>query len=857
MTSNFYLNCRSVSEVFRWYLTEERMNSLPPISSYNHGGTVDTDILAFAGNLSFEICRVGEQWSCLLRRARYSSLILLLGAGGVVVYLLKKGNRGRTQRGSPTSPPVERRRKPRFEARSFWSWLVDGELVEDFSEDSYFLHSHYFGPSLSAQSNLPSVSCSGHESELMDSEAEDVSLNSLNLHTSPKRFLKRPLFDIRNRSRRSSRSRAMSAQQYSHNTSIHISNPCPKCVKGTCRLKKHQMYLNPACSSSSSGSSNYSGSPQYRLNHQQKTSTPECDAATVDDHLHGFFRPGYDERMSGDGSDEMDAPSLNYQMNKLNRTPVGFLKDQYRPTYRLYGRSRGTPDGKERYSMSPVQHNSRCSSPGPSEVFQDSDPDHASSLYQDNPSMSACSMSGSMLDLVENAREVRRLIREASFDSTTSDLSLDLSLNGDIGVSTAEGLDTLCRGINKLIDNCENIDQDISCIPETKLPSSKSSMSGLNQYAASESGEEETAGDLKRDNSIPDLRALQRSLRQNKGMWKLTDFSGLSDRSRQASIVSDAGSFEWDSPVHGWTESRAAYRVPLAYSSNVSESGDEVASFAGSGLDAWEWDDCYTMEGENVNPVQCMSGHTSWLPDMSRELDMEAELRWRELSSGAASARSSLDRDIMMHYRRLPPSGRSSVDRESKCSMSSAASSEDLTITAHLPYKHRRSSEYNRSRTGSPARTRKRSIDYGVEMDKSSLMDKSTSSVDTGLGSMDTSVSSISSSMFVSSVNLSPVKEAGESPLRITELSSPTHRFEDSPEICLGDISTTDTVIKVSVPVLNTNHRSGNVAKSLFPGGVDGHHQQDNDVVLRSDVVNENGVAPGLDVRLPNNQSLN
>ena len=28
--------------------------------------------------------------------------------------------------------------------------------------------------------------------------------------------------------------------------------------------------------------------------------------------------------------------------------------------------------------------------------------------------------------LVENAREVRRLIREASFDSTTSDLSLDL-----------------------------------------------------------------------------------------------------------------------------------------------------------------------------------------------------------------------------------------------------------------------------------------------------------------------------------------------------------------------------------------------------------------------------------------------
>ena len=47
----------------------------------------------------------------------------------------------------------------------------------------------------------------------------------------------------------------------------------------------------------------------------------------------------------------------------------------------------------------------------------------------------------------------------------------------------------------------------------------------------------------------------------------------------------------------------------------------QVCSFAGSGLDAWEWDDCYTLEvegGASDPGVHCMSGHTSWLPDMSR-----------------------------------------------------------------------------------------------------------------------------------------------------------------------------------------------------------------------------------------------
>ena len=68
---------------------------------------------------------------------------------------------------------------------------------------------------------------------------------------------------------------------------------------------------------------------------------------------------GSDERMDGDGSDEVDpsADKLQLELAKFAGTPVGFLsKDQYRPSYRLYGSSggggggplRGAPDGKER-----------------------------------------------------------------------------------------------------------------------------------------------------------------------------------------------------------------------------------------------------------------------------------------------------------------------------------------------------------------------------------------------------------------------------------------------------------------------------------------------------------------------------
>ena len=738
---------RGVSSVMKWYLsTAESLSVLD--------GRAETDLTQVAACLADEVCRLGQEVGCLLRRTKYSSVVLLLGAGGAVVYLLRQGRR-------PPSP--RSRRSRRFKPRSLWSWLFEEELVEDFTKDSYLLRSHYFGPAPSKPASRPCLPYL-----LPDPSApqeKDGGLNGLWAEDGPKKFLKRPLFDIRHRGQ----TRHLLEKVSMSATPVHISNPCPRCVKGTCRLKKHQLYAHSSCSSS-----NYSGSPPNK----PKTSTPDPEDGLC---------VGQQERLSGDGSDETDEMRLQDDLARFSGTPVGFLKDQYRPSYRLYGPARGAPDGKERYSESPSL-SSRCSSPSSDLRCPRSD-----SMDSD-----VCSITGSMVDLVQNAREVRRLIRETSFDSTASDFSLDLSLNENLGASTADGLEGLCRGLSRLVDNCETIDQDMSFIPPAVMVTSKSTMSGLSQYTTE--GEDEE-GNLVREGSIPDLRDLQRTLRNNKGLWKLTNFSNMSDRSRQASIVSDSGSFEWDSPVHGWTGMKGP-RVPLAYhSSSLSESGDEIGSLTGSLVDPWEWDDVYYLE-DGEDHVERMTGHRSWLPDVGAELDLESELRLLELSSSSTSARSSLDREMFVR-RRLPPSGRSSVAREARLSISSRGSSQsdDLTISAPRPRSKSRSrskdlagsvlqrsvsleSDSERGWLELPAET-------GVSMD---------TSVDTGISSMNSSVcSNISSSLFVSSVNLSPVKEAGEPPT--SPAHSTPHSSSSSPLIVLGDISTTETVIKVNIPV--------------------------------------------------------
>ena len=119
----------------------------------------------------------------------------------------------------------------------------------------------------------------------------------------------------------------------------------------------------------------------------------------------------------------------------------------------------------------------------------------------------------------------------------------------------------------------------------------------------------------------------------------------------------------------------------------MSDAGDDVSSYVGSALDSLEWDDdCYygdeTLTSRlDEDQFEQNTQHRSWLPDSCGELDLESELGGRELYHiSARSSRSSSKR--CSRGRRLPPSGSSSLERESQSRLStSSTTSEDITIT--------------------------------------------------------------------------------------------------------------------------------------------------------------------------------
>jgi len=811
MSDSYYLHSRVCSEVIKWYLNHDKFSFFPSAEMFHScafHGTSETDLVNFSGSVSFEICKFGHEWSALLKQAKTSSLILLFGAGGagVIIYLWNKEKSPPPYDDDSNGAPSPRR-KSRFSAKGFFKWLFDEELVEDCTDDPSTLHGRYFGPQQPLDERLNDRNSSSNDADASE-DSDDHSLNSISPKTkSPKKFLKRPLFDI------NQRGKSPFSHRGSGSTPFRISNPCPNCVKGTCRVKKHQ---RPNTSSSTSSSS---GSPLNRYP-VPKTSTPEYSSENeqvlhrgeVLNRLHKT--DGLEAREGGDGSYEMCTFD---EYSKYNTTPVGFLKDQYFPSAKLYGNIfRGTPDGRDRWSLSPSKGgdgmspscgdvtctNSQCYGLGSRLERDDS---------MDSLSVSQCSISGSMMDMVQNAKEVRRLIRAASFDSTASDMSLEFSLNDNLGASTAGDLDRITNGLSKLIDNCGSIEDGIDSIPfESQLVSSKSTATGLSQFCEDDAKE----CSLTREGSIPDLRALQKSLRFNKTPWKLTGFSsanesdGLYNHSRQASVLSDV-SLEWESPQHGWHDVKP-------YKMAISDSGDDVASCAS--FDQWEWDnDCYIADdiegGADIDPddLRELIGKYSWLPDMEQkygELDMESELqsldyinRSSRSRSSSISRSSSMEREMALGVRH-PPSGRSSVDRESLASSRLSLSSGYQTIESARSDKHLDTSQASSialsSRLGRESSSPK--LRESLRLSPKHLHSQqqrfrnSWSSDDSGLsqdleGAMETSVSS---SILTASINLSPVKEARE------PASTPsTPSSSDVMAITCGAITTTDTVIKI------------------------------------------------------------
>jgi len=597
-----------LANLFNLYLSDSDMSFLlpGPVSGggedcfhYIYTGAASFDLLNFSGNISLECLRFGTDWLNTLRNVRLKSLIILMGAGGAVLYFMRRSRPPASNVGAGSEPWNE----TRWPGQGLFEWLFSEELVEDPSlYDSYSLHSYYFGPDLA---QLRDIDHRGQASsnDAEDEDSDDVSLNSLSNKSSPVKFLKKPLFDLSydgSTARFRNVRTPLHEQEYDSPSPVQISHPCPNCVKGSCRLKRHQ--FPPGSSASSSC---YSGSPIFRI----KTSTPD---QPEDDQIlqrtvaynrltFRHYLPGQDIRMRGDGCEEDSSISLGISRD----TSVSSLAD-----------------------------------------------------------FSQMSASNSMMDIVKDARQVRRWIRQVSLDSQDSDLDIDLELREN---SRAADLEQFCEEMNKMIDNCDDVTDDKDhkerVDPGEECNSSIKDSSDRN---------------ISRENSIPDFKLIQRKTCINRRLWKLTGFSEHESLNFSETSDNDNVSMEWDSPIHNWS------------SPSMSLKNDQ-----------WEWDNEFSNDAivdDDISHEPSDEKAIDWLKNLDSSSVMFSSRSTSRRSSTDTEASRGLDIRYMTRY---PPSGRSSVDRES---VISRLSEEELSTSHPTPTSSRQklfTTGITRSKSGS------------------------------------------------------------------------------------------------------------------------------------------------------------
>jgi hypothetical protein len=424
--------------------------------------------------------------------------------------------------------------------------------------------------------------------------------------------------------------------------------PCPNCVRGICKVKKHQqIYLHFEKSNTTPSSSILNVNNNLSGLILPPTSTPESadDEAEVSDReenaqnaqlysirmqrFHSrFFRPSPDRlgtRLQGDGSPYLPQSKQNLYAMKLPQSAKSLS-------------SRNGPVGQELFNYDLP----RC------QVSRDI------SVESD---LSGSSMRG----LIQDAREIRRLIREASMDSLASDLSLELRENG-AAASADFRFSNLQTELSELKKNCSLVNDKLDNVPPANLVTSRPTY-GISSDASSEHSGKSMSG-----SRSPDPTWLRRS---RVHFWKFHFNNGNSDHES----VTNEESLEWDSPVQGWHDlKKSKYKVALS-SQNTSEfGGDDINDEISEDLDCWEWDsDGFGLQVANETegfPLELLKKHGTWLPENSEKLELDMEMELGSQISGSfnsrnGSRRGSSEWNWYANKVRLPPSGRSSVDKGS------------------------------------------------------------------------------------------------------------------------------------------------------------------------------------------------
>ncbi|XP_066982045.1 uncharacterized protein [Macrobrachium rosenbergii] len=623
--------------IFSLYGRHERFTLIPDaLACYAHGAPQTSDILAYAHTFGLQLYALGDHYACLLTQVRAGSVIFLVGVGSLVCWKLwehwrKGGSSAATP--TPTSTPPSRR------PRGILASLLEEDLVQDLDdiedEDPAFIHildqgrryllrlvvGRYFGPD-SPCSEAPcedvSLVSSIDVSEASNSEfhARDYLADASNSYSAGD-AVSCPALPLGS----SSENNSLPTDEDSDAELFGSSNRIVKRKHKASEIHRNQVQGTPSKQSAANSpaiqmtSSHSNGGRKIRNDNRcgqaYSSSAPTTSHPLQDGWLSSESSPVHRSscppcpapwrdltRPQGDGSETPDSEDLAEKKKRLQRISPPRHSAGVEQEESWYTDNRLQPEGEER-------HNAAVSSTSLSDLMERMRQRHRGSISRDN------SIASNMSDVLLSPGGSRRFAfkREDSVCSNISDfapsecseMSLDVSLKEDFGCKTFSCLNDIEHELDDLKSSMLEMDEEVTKF--TSKPNPYMLKTTFSDYSV-------TSGDS-RPGSALDIINNHRSRATMKGLIgtkvgtssesEVIEGAVVNPSQSSSQVVSGSeaeGSFEWDSPQHGWSSMKCPplSKLPEQPSEDAESSR---ASVQDDMMPSLEWDnDCLHQYAE-------------------------------------------------------------------------------------------------------------------------------------------------------------------------------------------------------------------------------------------------------------------
>ncbi|XP_076045085.1 uncharacterized protein LOC143027610 isoform X2 [Oratosquilla oratoria] len=667
----------------------ERAALLPDIfSTCADPGHLEADLLAYAHGLGLQLCSIGHHYACLLSSVRAGSVIFLVGVGSLVCWKLFEHWKGDADPPAPPpSTPSSTSKRPRSGILA--SILEEETLVQDIDEledeDPAYIEGMYFGPDSPCEA--PGVMTirrvalrggivrTGHETQFLGSSSDvtpetsersglQYLADASNSYTSGDEALSSSEESLptdeesdmeQTCKNRSSLTGRMMKRKHCI-TDLHCqsaqrspiySNACPRTLKssltslGSSLTSAQISSPGKHLSNRKQKGSKTSLLPETANAHPLRDTWPSSESSPVHDschHLHKMTRMPM--RHQGDGSETPDSEGIS---NKHATSRHGSPSCQQLPSLILKGQTKGCdrqqPEGEE--GQRRLQNFPRP--PSLSDMVE--------WIKQRGSRGSFCkenSVASNLSDLISPCGlKPYPFLRDDSICSNLSDLasegsemSLDISLRDDLAGQTFTYLADIENELDDLRTNMLEMDEEFYKF--RSQPDPYSFKTTFSDYSLGSSDS--------RPNSAFEIPNVHKERASNNGLNSSTKVQTSDSEPHEMQAAnhqylgtnqhissSEAeGSFEWDSPQHGWSSMKTTEHMSRLIET-PHEDTDTSRESVQDHIPSLEWDneDCLAdfpvISMNSVNEVDQVFHdklpRTRLLPDHpSLELDMEEEL---------------------------------------------------------------------------------------------------------------------------------------------------------------------------------------------------------------------------------------